>query len=263
MDEPSSALRPAKITDRFLAYLSDLAPFFAGYAASLYYLMLARRLHGPQDWKQVLSLWIALYLLYQAVGNTAGGTLGKRLFGLRVVRLDGGALGPLRGLVRAAGYILSTPLCSLGFLWALFQPDSRAWHDLLAGSVVVETREKSPSAALRNALAAILLLGLILGGDAWLYLVRPTPEDREAMRKAEEGLRVFADIEEGWKRSHGAYTDQLQDLAEASGDVAEFKEAMGKIFDPDGFVLLANKNAYRIRARALDRRGTEVLVAGP
>ena len=52
-------------------------------------------------------------------------------------------------------------------------------------------------------------------------------------------------------------------LAEASGDVAEFKEAMGSIFDPDGFVLLANKNAYRIRARALDRRRTEVMVAGP
>ena len=263
MDESAPVFRPAKITDRFLAYLVDLAPFFAGYAASLYYLLLTRRLEGPAGLRQVLAAWIALYLLYQAAGNAAGGTPGKRLFGLRVVRLDGTPLGALRGVVRAAGYVLSTPLCNLGFLWAVFQADSRAWHDLLAGSAVVEAREKSPSAAFRNAVAALLLLCLILGGNAWLYLVRPTPEDREAVRKAEEGLRVFADIEEQWKRSKGGYTDQLQDLAEASGDVGEFKEAMGKIFDTDGFVLLANKNAYSISARALDRHRTEVMVAGP
>lgn len=258
-DEP--ALTPAKLTDRFLAYLVDGALFLAAWA------LLARRVAAggapPQAARTLALALLAVYLVYQAAGNLAGATLGKRLFGLRVVDLEGRRPGPLRALLRALGYLLSTPLFNLGFVWSLFHPTSRAWHDLLAGTVVVESRPRSPGGSLAVALLAFSALGAILGFDLWFYWLKPTPRDREALAKAREGLRVLAQIEEAHRAQHGTYTDKLAELAQTSGDVPKFKEAFGELFDPDGFKLRSGKTYYMLRARAKDRRRTEVALSGP
>lgn len=261
----STEQRPAaKLTDRFLAFLVDFVPFYAGFVGSLYVLVvkLAKLPPTPQTLARQALLWTVLWLLYHALGNASGATLGKRLFGLRVEGLDGGRLGLGRAFVRAAAYLLSLPL-NLGFLWSLVHPDSRTWHDLVAGSRVVEARPKSQGEALLAAVLSVAALAALVLFPAWAAFSRPTPHDLDAVRKAEEGLRILAAVQEAYKAEHGRYTPKLADLAAASGDVTAFKTAMGELFDPDGFVIETGGGGYVIRGRARDRRRTAVEVSGP
>ncbi|MFN7953569.1 MAG: RDD family protein [bacterium] len=72
-----------------------------------------------------------------------GATLGKALLGLQVLRAD--RSGPPNigwSLARTAMYLPSSIL-GLGFLWALKGP-RRAWHDLVARTVVVRTHPPDP-----------------------------------------------------------------------------------------------------------------------
>jgi uncharacterized RDD family membrane protein YckC len=97
------------------------------------------------DWRagDILdALFMALGVGYFA-GSTArwGQTAGKKLLGLRVVRADGGPVGGGQALFRetlgrlAAGFLLG-----LGYLWAAWDAGGQAWHDKLAGTLVVRVR---------------------------------------------------------------------------------------------------------------------------
>jgi uncharacterized RDD family membrane protein YckC len=78
--------------------------------------------------------------LYQVIGwRLRGQTVGKWLLGIRVVSLGGGTVGVARAVIRFGGYFLSGLPFYLGFLWVL-GPERRAFHDLLAGTEVVQAR---------------------------------------------------------------------------------------------------------------------------
>ncbi len=62
--------------------------------------------------------------------GTAGNTVGHRVMGLRVARLDGGAPGVLRASVRAVLLVLAIP----PLIW---DRDQRGLHDKAAGTVLV------------------------------------------------------------------------------------------------------------------------------
>jgi len=243
----------AKLTDRFLAYLIDTIPFWIGY-----YLTVAAH---PDQRLVFVALWMGAYVLYHAAANMMGATIGKRLLGLKVTALDGGSLGPARSLVRALGLILSTPLFNLGFLWAFVNRDSRALHDLLASSRVVDAAPKSDQRSLVSASLASLALAAALTIIIWAAFFRPTPDDLAAIDRARRGLRILAQLEEQYKAAHGQYTNQLSDLAEASGDVGEFVRSMGEIFEPNQFKIKAGHSRFVLRARAKDRRRTVVSLA--
>lgn len=259
--ESTITLVPARFNDRFIAYFLDVAPLAAGYCLTMAYGL--DQLGGPRKARAVAWAWIGLYLFCQFLGNLSGGTIGKRLMGLRVVRRDGRALGFFRSLVRALGHLLSTPLFNFGFVLALAHPESRALHDLLAGSVVIEPRRKQPAEAAILFLAAALTLGGLYGTMLYLNLYRPTPHDLAAVEKAREGLVILARIEEAFKQDRGAYTDKLADLSAVSGDPVQFQQAMNELFDPNRFKLQAGNRGYRIEAAARDRRRTRVALAGP
>lgn len=263
--KPAQSARPAKLTDRFLAYLIDTLPFAAGYSLSLVLLVARWRIlpDAPGTWRKFLWAWIGVYVAYHWIGNMAGATIGKWAMGVRVRRRDGARLGAVRSLVRAAGLLASTPALNLGFLWAFVQAESRTWHDLLAGSVVVEARRKSPAESLLNAVVSFILLAGILAGTWWLYVLRPTPSDLEAVAKARAGLRILAQIEEQYRAAHGTYTERLADLAVGSGDVGQFREALRDLYDPRHFRITAGRDHFILSARAKDRRGTVVSLRGP
>jgi uncharacterized RDD family membrane protein YckC len=89
-------------------------------------------------------LMIAVPLLYSAVLEAGtGGTAGKHLLGIRVESADGGNLRFLRALVRAAAKIVSTAVLGAGFLPAAVTERHQAFHDLLAGSVVLRGRRQA------------------------------------------------------------------------------------------------------------------------
>lgn len=258
-------MTPGKITDRFLAYLIDTFPFGVGYYASLILLVVRWRVlpSTPRVFHAAMLVWLAAYILYHAVGNAVGCTAGKWLLGLRVVDLDGNRLGIGKAFIRAVGLLISTPLFNLGFLWAFVNSQSRAWHDLLASSQVIQSEPQSPAQSSVRALLAFLAFGSMAALIGWFYFFRPTPWDAAAIEKARNGLKVLAQIEEQYKTKNGTYTNRLADLAAASGDVNQFDQAMREIFDPDKFRIRASRDRYVLGARAKDRRKTVVILAGP
>jgi uncharacterized RDD family membrane protein YckC len=86
------------------------------------------------------SFWIVALAGYGAImWKIKGTTIGGIVCGLKIVRRDGGELNWDTAIVRALGCFLSLVVCGLGFLWIVFDEDRQAWHDKIAGTLVVRT----------------------------------------------------------------------------------------------------------------------------
>jgi uncharacterized RDD family membrane protein YckC len=91
------------------------------------------------------SLLILLIVFIVSIGYfpffwaRSGSTPGMRLFRLRVVRdKDGGSIGAGTAILRLIGLWISFAVFYLGVIWILIDSRRRGWHDLLAGTVVIE-----------------------------------------------------------------------------------------------------------------------------
>ena len=71
-----------------------------------------------------------------------GRTVGKRLFGLRVVELTGKPLGLMTNFGRYGGYAAGLATGGLGFLQVLWDPNRQAVEDKLAHTVVIDDRAR-------------------------------------------------------------------------------------------------------------------------
>jgi uncharacterized RDD family membrane protein YckC len=80
--------------------------------------------------------YIGLLLFFLARGKTPG----KALFGLRVAdKRNGNLPGVPRMLLRETlGKFVSGFFLALGYFWAIFDRDAQAWHDKIAGTVVLK-----------------------------------------------------------------------------------------------------------------------------
>jgi uncharacterized RDD family membrane protein YckC len=85
-----------------------------------------------------IGLFIGLTLLYQLYcGGMAGQTVGMKCFAIRIISAQGRPPGPVRGLVRVLGFVVSVLPGGLGWWWAIFDREHRALHDHLAGTYVI------------------------------------------------------------------------------------------------------------------------------
>jgi len=91
-------------------------------------------------------LFLAAY--FCALTSWQGQTPGKMFMGIKVVRADGGELGPGLAFLRFAGYGLSLLPLGVGFIQAAFRQDALTWHDQLAGTRVVINTPDCPAAVL-------------------------------------------------------------------------------------------------------------------
>ena len=66
------------------------------------------------------------------------------MFDLRVVRFDDRALDWETAIVRALGCFLSLAVAGLGFIWIAFDANNQAWHDKIAGTLVVRVAKGVP-----------------------------------------------------------------------------------------------------------------------
>ena len=66
-----------------------------------------------------------------------GATPGMQLFGVRLTRPDGSRLGPARAIGRELAMVASALPLGLGFARAAWDARGQAWHDRIAGTVVV------------------------------------------------------------------------------------------------------------------------------
>jgi uncharacterized RDD family membrane protein YckC len=83
--------------------------------------------------------WSFLATVYFVVFHgMEGKTIGKWLFGLRVVGSDNQAISYPRALLRWIGSLgFGGATIGLSFLWILWSPEKRGWHDLVARTWVI------------------------------------------------------------------------------------------------------------------------------
>jgi uncharacterized RDD family membrane protein YckC len=86
------------------------------------------------------ELWLIALAGYGALmWKIKGTTIGGLVCGLKVVRRDGADINWDTAIVRALGCFLSMIVVGLGFLWIVFDEDRQAWHDKIAGTLVIRT----------------------------------------------------------------------------------------------------------------------------
>jgi uncharacterized RDD family membrane protein YckC len=84
------------------------------------------------------SLPVVLWLYFAIMEcSPLQATVGKRIFGLRVVDLQGDRIGFFRASARFFAKIFSALSLAVGFLMAAFTPRKQALHDMLTSCVVV------------------------------------------------------------------------------------------------------------------------------
>jgi uncharacterized RDD family membrane protein YckC len=91
----------------------------------------------------LLAAWIVLVGGYFVVLHRIDGrTVGKWLFGLRVVGIERGPITLSQALIRWLAAVITAPLL-LGYLRILWNREKRGWHDILAGTWVIRERAAS------------------------------------------------------------------------------------------------------------------------
>ena len=268
-DAPAQEERPlgrAGFLDRFVAFSFD---YFLILALSYAALFAAGRAIGPSaaasnplliGW---LAAWLVLFLLYHAALSSGGrSTLGKKLFGVQVFTTDGYPLDFSKALIRSTCYVVSSLLFGLGFLWALWDKEKKAWHDKIAGTMVLETREKTALAKVGVALAALVFLA----GDAALVLwplAAPHYYDMQVQANASRTVSALATFEDAYKKRSGTYTADLNELGKVYGNPDEFMTLLGQAVLLPSVQIQADKDHYHIVARARDAEATAFEISGP
>ncbi len=86
----------------------------------------------------VISLGYFIYLVGMDNPLTANGqTMGKKLMGIKIIKMDGGAMTPVDALLRLVGYCVSSIL-SIGFIFIFIDENNQGFHDKIAKTYVVK-----------------------------------------------------------------------------------------------------------------------------
>lgn len=249
----------AGVLERFVALMIDAGLVFFIYQV---FLMILLRFISPD--LQQLYWWIAgvnvPFILYETLFSSGGrNTLGKALVGVRAVRLsDGEPLNLAQAFVRAVGYYISAVLLMCGFLLAFIDSQHRALQDYLAGSVVLQARQKSwGEKALLSVTGLVLLLAF--GGYFYKQLFGAGSLVQQRMiTRAQEHVEKIGYLEEVHRVQFGRYTNDLLRLSILSGDPVQFQRDTQAVLDRKDFRIGVSQTGYKIKARAKDVRKTPV-----
>jgi hypothetical protein len=77
-----------------------------------------------------------------------GRTPGKMMLGLQVLSTDGTPITFGIAFLRSVGYLVSSALLNIGFIWAAFDGKKQGWHDKIAGTVVIIRPQENEAAGL-------------------------------------------------------------------------------------------------------------------
>jgi uncharacterized RDD family membrane protein YckC len=110
--------------------------FWGRFGATLIDLILIGVLVGLlQRVSWFIPVWVGYHV---AMWAWRGTTIGGVVLGLRIARTDGRPIDFPIALVRALSSILSALALFVGFFWAGWTREKRAWHDLIAGTMIVQ-----------------------------------------------------------------------------------------------------------------------------
>lgn len=140
---PSGGPQDAQIWRRSTAWLVDeLARTFFYPLLLIVLVMLGGEMPDPVSPTEVtltailpqIVLRIGLSWIFWSQGTSPG----AMVMGLRIVDAQGNPPGPVRGGIRALVEIVSISMLLVGFAWALFTRRRQTWHDLAAGTYIVD-----------------------------------------------------------------------------------------------------------------------------
>jgi uncharacterized RDD family membrane protein YckC len=95
---------------------------------------LPKWLGGHDDLEAIL---VVLAIYGAVMWKIRGATIGDIIFKLQVVRADGRPIDWPTAIVRGLSCFLSLIVIGLGFIWIAFDEHQQAWHDKIAGTLVV------------------------------------------------------------------------------------------------------------------------------
>jgi uncharacterized RDD family membrane protein YckC len=100
--------------------------------------VLVAMVFGLLDLDEGGAFLLLLLAYHVALWAWKGTTVGGIICQLRVVRTDGGPVRFADALVRGLASVFSFAVAGLGCLWILKDAERQAWHDKIAGTLVVE-----------------------------------------------------------------------------------------------------------------------------
>lgn len=136
----------ASFGQRFVAWLIDAAIMLGAYLAVFILVLVGAAIADALGVLLAVVGYvgvfaIAIYLFW--LQGEVGGTPGKRLTGLKVVREDTGqVLGGGMGIVRQLAHVVDGLICYIGYLFPLWDPKRQTIADKLIGSVVLPNQPK-------------------------------------------------------------------------------------------------------------------------
>ncbi|MBQ7907915.1 MAG: RDD family protein [Elusimicrobiaceae bacterium] len=249
----------AGVMERFVALMID-----GGLILFLYqmFLILLFRWIQP-DLEQIywcLAGIVPVFVLYETLFTCGGrSSLGKKLVGIVVVdQYTAEPLGFVRAFIRSVGYVFSTLLLMCGFLLAFIDDKHRALQDYLAGSIVLQAREKSFAERAALTLTGAVLLTLFSSMFYSQIFGAGSFAQKRLIIKAQDHLEKIAYLEEIHRINYGYYTNDLLRLSILSGDPVQFQRDTHKVLENKGFRIGVTENDFKITARAKDAKKTLV-----
>ena len=161
-----------------------------------------------------------------------GWSLGRALFGIRVVRRDGATVGAWRLLARDLAHLLDTAALFIGWLWPLWDSRRRTFADLLLRTEV--RRVDRPEHNIRRLAAKVLAAAVVVcaAAVALNFVVvyrqeRATDESRQQI--AEQGPRIVEKmlsyhndtLKDDFARAQGLATDGYRSQLVAQQDAVQ------------------------------------------
>lgn len=144
-----SEVEKAKAWLRFFASLVDVCLIALIYLIIFLVFGSGLSLEGTFALSYFTNIFLSL-VYFTVCYSTKGQTLGKKIFGIKVISVDEEALNFATGIIRYIGYYISALLLLVGFIIIPFTKEKQGLHDKLAGTIVVKVRKSASNESQQN-----------------------------------------------------------------------------------------------------------------
>ncbi|MGI9533536.1 MAG: RDD family protein [Thermodesulfobacteriota bacterium] len=141
-----SFLTLASFTSRFFAFLIDIILIILISFVTLIFGLFAAGYDPIKGMINLSFILLPVYIILTLLATTyllflhaySGKTVGKVIFGIRVVREDGSSINLSDSFIRWIGYYISALPLFYGYFSAIFDLNYQTWHDKISKSYVIK-----------------------------------------------------------------------------------------------------------------------------